>query len=205
MGPFGYAKEGMQVGDLKGAFVVTAPVTTLATTTRAPSVALILFDLGVLLTALGVVFVVVRRLLVRPIGEAVALAEEIANNNLAVPDIEVHSTDEIGQALLALNRMKNNLTAVVGTISGTVQQLANAGEEISAAAGQTAEIARSQAGQTQQTAMHEMSATVQESSHQAAQASLSAANAARQALQEVRHRCQATAFAGGTLGPRSRH
>lgn len=46
------------------------------------------------------------------------MAEEIANNNLALPDIEVNSMDEVGQALVALNRMKNNLTAVVGTIGG---------------------------------------------------------------------------------------
>ena len=185
MGPFGFPKEGMHVGDLKGAFVVTAPVTSLTATARANSIALLLIDLGVLLSALGVVFLVVRRLLVRPIAASVALAEAISNNNLAVPDIEVHSMDEIGQSLVALNRMKNNLTAVVGTIAGTAQQLASASEEISAAAGQTAEIARSQADQTQQTAtaMHEMAATVQEishNSHQASQASLNAANAARQ-------------------------
>jgi methyl-accepting chemotaxis protein len=184
MGPFGYAKEGMKVGDLKGAFVVTAPLTALNATSRANSAALILIDLGVLLVAMGVVFVVVRGLLVKPMTASAALAEEIANNNLAVPDIEVHSMDEIGQSLVALNRMKNNLTKVVGTIAGTAGQLASASEEISAAAGKTAEIGRSQADQSRQaaTAMHEMSATVQEiseSSQKASEASANAANAAR--------------------------
>ena len=190
MGPFGYTKEGMKVGDLKGAFVVTAPLTELNATSRANSVALILIDLGVLLTAMGVVFVVVRRVLVEPVTASAAMAEEIANNNLAVPDIEVHSMDEIGQSLVALNRMKNNLTKVVGTIAGTAGQLASASEEISAAAGKTAEIASSQADQSRQaaTAMHEMSATVQEiseSSQYASEASANASTAARRGGQVV--------------------
>ena len=182
--PFGHVKEGMRVGDLKGAFVVTAPLTELQATSRANSIALVLINLGVLLTALGALFLIVRRLLVRPLTASAALAEEIANNNLAVPDIEVTSTDEIGQALVALNRMKNNLTEVVGTIAGTAGQLAKASEGISGTAGRAAEIAGSQADQTQQvaTAMHQMSATVQEiseSSHRAANASQKAAAAAR--------------------------
>ena len=184
MGPFGYAKEGMKVGDLKGAFVVTAPLSGLNATSRANSLALVLIDLGGLLAALGAVFFVVRWIVVQPITASTALAEEIANNNLALPDIAVTSMDEIGQALVALNRMKNNLTQIVGTIGGTAAQLASASEEISATAGQTAEIARTQADQTQQaaTAMHEMSATIAEisaNSQTAAEASVNAANAAR--------------------------
>src|SRR5271169_2107606 len=189
-GPFGDPKEGMKIGDLKGAFVVTAPVTELTATAGANSVAILLINLGVLLAAMGVVFVVVRELVVKPVAASAALAEEIADNNLAVPDIEVGSMDEIGQAVTALNRMKNNLTKVVTTIAGTAEQVAGASEEISSAATQSAATARTQADQTQQvaTAMQEMSATVQQisdSSEKAAGASEKAAQAARQGGQVV--------------------
>lgn len=68
MGPFGYPKEGMKVGDLRGAFVVTEPLTSLTATARANSIALVLIALGGMLSALGVVFYVVRRLLLVPVA-----------------------------------------------------------------------------------------------------------------------------------------
>jgi methyl-accepting chemotaxis protein len=178
-GPFGYPKEGMKVGDLKGAFVVTAPVTGLAATSRANSLALLLINLCVLVAAIAVVIFVVRRLVVKPVSASAALAEEIANNNLTVADIEVTAMDEVGQAVTALNKMKNNLTSVVTAIAGTAEQLASASEEISAGAGQSAESARTQADQTQQvaTAMEQMSATVVQVGEQSQKASDSARHA----------------------------
>jgi len=203
-GPFGYPKEGMKVGDLKGAFVVTAPATGLTATARANSLALLLINLGVLFAAMAAVFFLVRGLVVKPVAASTALAEEIANNNLAVADIEVTSEDEVGQAVTALNRMKNNLTKVVTSIAGTAEQLASATEQISSGSTQSASTVRSQSDQTHQvaTAMEEMSSTVQqisENSQKAADTSRLAAQAARQggevvqsALTSMRNIAEAT-------------
>lgn len=102
-----------------------------------------------------------------------AQLQEIASKNLAVDDVRVDSCDEIGEASLALNVMKNNLREVIEVIAGTAEQLASASEEISAGAGQAAESARTQADQTHQvaTAMQEMAATVQQVSENSRKAS----------------------------------
>ena len=110
--------------------------------------------------------------------------QEIADNNLALDDVAVDCQDEIGEASLALNRMKNNLAQVIRVILDTAQQLASASEEISTAAGQAAEGARNQADQTQQvaTAMQQMVATVlqvSENSEKASRSSQQSAQAAR--------------------------
>ncbi len=183
-GPFGYAKEGMKVGDLKGAFVVTAPVGSLIQTSRANSLALLLISVLTLVGAMAVVFFVVRRFVVIPVTDSTALAEEIAANNLAVADIAVTSGDEVGQAVTALNRMKNNLHAMVENIAATADRMASAGHELSSTAQQQSQAASAQTDRTSQvaTAMHEMSSTVSqvsESARQAAQAAEQATETAR--------------------------
>jgi hypothetical protein len=102
--PFGYRKEGMKAGDIKGAFVVTAPLDEL-TKPPAPTAWLLLFiSICTLLAAVGVVFMVVRRWVVRPITASTELARLIATNNLSAEDIEVVSGDEVGDAVAALKQ-----------------------------------------------------------------------------------------------------
>ncbi len=129
-GPFGFKKEGMKVGDLKGAFVVTAPITELKEASAENTMVLLLFGAATMLSAVAVVFFLIRRFVVKPVAEAAALANEIANNNLLVADIEVNANDEIGEAGMALNRMKSNLRTLIGSITANAVQVASASEQL---------------------------------------------------------------------------
>jgi methyl-accepting chemotaxis protein len=129
--PLGYKKEGMKAGDLKGAFVVTAPLTAMEQAATGNSLALLLLSVVTMLLAVAVVFFLVRRFVVRPVAEAGALANQIASNNLNVADVEIHANDEVGEAGLALNRMKDNLRMLIGSIAETAAQVAAASEELS--------------------------------------------------------------------------
>jgi methyl-accepting chemotaxis protein len=60
-----------------------------------------------------------------------AVMQRIGANDLTVSDLEIATRDEIGQAGLALNRMKNNLRSVVEAISTTSMHVASASEELS--------------------------------------------------------------------------
>jgi methyl-accepting chemotaxis protein len=130
--PFGYAKEGMKAGDLRGAFSVRASTEGLVQTARSNSIALFLTSFLSLLAAAGVVFVLVRKLVTKPLSSAVDLANHIANNNLAVEDLPVGSDDEIGSATSALNTMKNNLRRTVQAIAEASLHVASASEELNA-------------------------------------------------------------------------
>ncbi len=129
--PYGFPKEGMKVGDLVGAFVISASTQALTETARSNSIALFLTVFLTLLAATAVVFVLVRKLITRPLASAVELADEIAGNNLAMADLPVESGDEIGSATAALNAMKNNLRDLLQSIAGTAEQVASASEELS--------------------------------------------------------------------------
>ena len=88
------------------------------------------------LAAVGVVFgVLVAIFITRSITGAVqrmaAMMQEIAANNLTVSDLEITTRDEIGQAGIALNQMKNSLLAVVQSIAETSIHVAAASEELS--------------------------------------------------------------------------
>ena len=126
--PFGYAKEGMKAGDLCGAFSVRASTQGLVETSRANSIAIFVVSFLTLLTAAGVLFFLVRKLVVKPLSASVAMANAIADNNLAMDDLPVDSEDEIGQATLALNVMKNNLRRTVQAISETAERVSTASE-----------------------------------------------------------------------------
>jgi methyl-accepting chemotaxis protein len=60
-----------------------------------------------------------------------AMIQAVAANNLTIKDMEISSGDEIGQAGIALNQMKNSLHTVVQSIAETSIQVASASEELS--------------------------------------------------------------------------
>jgi methyl-accepting chemotaxis protein len=126
--PFGYPKEGMKVGDLRGAFAIKASAQSLMETSRANSMAIFLISFFTLLAAAAVMFVLVRKLVVKPLLAAVGLANAIAGNNLAMDDLPVESEDEIGEATRAMNTMKNNLRKTVQAIAETAVHVASASE-----------------------------------------------------------------------------
>lgn len=129
--PFGQTKEGMKVGDLRAAFSISAPTKVLVEQARANSVATFLTTFFTLLTAAGVVFALVRKLIVKPLGASLKLANRIAQNDLAMDDLPVGAEDEIGEVTTALNQMKNNLKGVIQSITGAVVQVASASQELS--------------------------------------------------------------------------
>jgi methyl-accepting chemotaxis protein len=60
-----------------------------------------------------------------------AMIQEVAAKDLTIKDMEISSGDEIGQAGIALNLMKNHLNAMVGSIAETSIHVASASEELS--------------------------------------------------------------------------
>jgi len=149
---------------------------------RSQTITLVLLLIG-LIVGIGV-SILVARSVVESIAPIVHVMKEIGNHNLCIPDIEIFTDDELGQAGRALNSMKTNLTEMVRSITLSAEQLAAATEEISLGAKQTSAGAHDESEQAVQvaSAMHEMSATIGEvASHaqRANEASMQSAQAAR--------------------------
>ena len=75
---------------------------------------------------------VIARAVRRSVTLMVGMIQEIAANNLLVEDMDVFTHDDLGQAGIALNKMKNNLHQVIQSIAGTAEHVASASEVLSA-------------------------------------------------------------------------
>ena len=130
--PFGFPKEGMKVGELRAAFALEAPTETLVQQARSNMLATFLITFLTVLSAIMVMYFVLRALVVHPVKRCADFAAIIAQKDLTVEDLTISSADEVGHAMQAMNTMKNNLHDVVQSIADTAGHVASASEELSA-------------------------------------------------------------------------
>ena len=83
--------------------------------------------------AIGLLVAIVAiRSITGAIARMLAMILEITGNNLAIEDMPIASRDEIGEAGIALNEMKNSLHELIRSIRSTAEQVAAASAELSA-------------------------------------------------------------------------
>jgi len=132
---------------------------------------------------LGLVVIVRLALgITRPLAQAVAVAEQLAEGNLVV---RIGSTrrDETGQLLVAMQKMAAKLAEIIGEVRSTADNLASASEEVSATAQALSQGASEQAAGVERTgvAVGQMSASIGRNSDNAKVTDAMAAQAAREA------------------------
>jgi hypothetical protein len=84
----------MKVGDLRGAFSVTASTDQLVATSASNSVAIFLLSFLTLLASGGAVYLLIRKLVVQPLRKSVELANRIANSDLSAADRAMKSAKQ---------------------------------------------------------------------------------------------------------------
>ncbi|WP_353091032.1 methyl-accepting chemotaxis protein [Methylibium sp.] len=124
----------------------------------------------------GAIFV--SRSVTRAIDEARRVAETVAAGDLS-SRIEVTRSDEIGQLLVALKAMNDNLVKVVGTVRASSDSIATGSAQIATGNADLSQRTEEQAANLQQTAasMEQISATVRSGSETAREAAQLAASA----------------------------
>ena len=128
--------------------------------------------LGVLGLVIGAAFsVLTGRSIVKPLAEAVAVAQRVAQGDLTTR-IEVTSTDETGQLLQALKDMNASLDKTVGEVRVSTETIATASQEIAAGNQDLSGRTESQASSLEETAssMEELTSTVKQNADNARQA-----------------------------------
>lgn len=129
------------------------------------------------------VLVVFGMMLTRSIGLniqiAVELAEAIALKNLAVADGIPASNDEVATAILAINRLKQSMSAALGEVALSSAQVAASGVEIESTSRQIATTTHEEQKNIEQFAssLVEMNATVRDVAEHAEHASAAASDA----------------------------
>ncbi|MES2716287.1 MAG: methyl-accepting chemotaxis protein [Pseudomonadota bacterium] len=133
--------------------------------------------------ALGVALAwAITRSIARPIGQAVRLAQTVAEGDLR-SQLQVQRQDEAGTLLRALLVMNHNLAAIVGEVRSGSESIATGSAQIATGNADLSQRTEAQAGNLQQTAaaMEQLTATVRtnaDSAHQASQLAGAASAAA---------------------------
>ncbi|OWQ84765.1 chemotaxis protein [Roseateles aquatilis] len=127
------------------------------------------FVLMITATALGVLIgILITRAVVKPLKQAVFVAEEVAQGNLA-QRIETSRSDEVGHLLQSLSAMQMQLRELVIEVRGNAEQVASASSEIAAGNGDLAARTEHQASALQVTAssMDQLATTVRSNAEHA--------------------------------------
>ncbi|KSI65520.1 methyl-accepting chemotaxis protein [Pseudomonas aeruginosa] len=130
-----------------------------------------------LLVGLGAAFGI-SLLIVRPLRQAMGVAQRIAEGDLAVR-VDSERRDEVGQLMAAMRAMTGSLRGIVSQLQDDVGRIAGASEALSGVTTRTRLGIDSQRAETEQvaTAMNQMAATVHEVAHNAEEAAGSAESA----------------------------
>jgi len=132
----------------------------------------LLVGLGIcgILIGIGVAYFATRSI-TAPINEAVKVAETVAGGNLT-SHIEVNSTDETGQLMLALKAMNDSLLGIVSEVRSGTDLIATASSQIAAGNQDLSSRTEEQASSLEETAssMEEMTSTVKQNGDNASQA-----------------------------------
>ncbi|MBG7013385.1 methyl-accepting chemotaxis protein [Pseudomonas aeruginosa] len=130
-----------------------------------------------LLVGLGAAFGI-SLLIVRPLRQAMGVAQRIAEGDLAVR-VDSERRDEVGQLMAAMRAMTGSLRGIVSQLQDGVGRIAGASEALSGVTTRTRLGIDSQRAETEQvaTAMNQMAATVHEGAHNAEEAAGAAESA----------------------------
>ena len=118
------------------------------------------------------------RSIMRPMNEAVVLANKVAEGDLS-SSLDVRSKDEIGQLTSALQRMNKNLSTIVRDVRSGIHAISTASREIASGNADLSHRTEEQASSLEETAssMEELTSTVKQSAENARQANQLAAGA----------------------------
>jgi methyl-accepting chemotaxis protein len=113
------------------------------------------FLLGLLLS------LAVARVIARPLNDAVQVTDRIAEGDLTV-HIEVHTEDETGRLLAAMQRMSRNLSEVIGEVREGANALASAATQVSSSSQSLAQGTSEQASSVEETtsSLEQMTASI---------------------------------------------
>ncbi|WP_426139683.1 methyl-accepting chemotaxis protein [Pseudomonas sp. DWP3-1-2] len=134
-----------------------------------------------LLVGLGLALFI-SRIISRPLKQAAAVAEQLAEGNLNAR-IEVSSKDETGMLLLAMQNMVGKLSHIIGEVRNAADNLASASEEVSATAQSMSQATSEQAASVEETSasIEQMSASINQNTENAKVTDGMASKAAKEA------------------------
>jgi len=138
----------------------------------------------IMITAIaGLLYPVIRKMVVNPLNRALEVAEAVARGDLT-SRIEAKTADETGRLMRAMQKMNDSLAEIVGKVRAGTEVIATASSEISSGNMDLSSRTEQQAASLEETAssMEELTSTVRQNADNAMQANQLALSASEVAL-----------------------
>ena len=167
----GFKMDGKHVGDLHGAFEIISPLDKADAALAGSLRNALAIVVPILVAAILVTIFFVRRMVTKPLDEAVQVCSNIADGDLSV-DIDVTRKDEVGMLLTSLKNMTGHLRNIVGQVLDNTEAISHSSQEIAAGNTSLSQRTEEQASSLEETAssMEEMTGTVKQNADNAAEA-----------------------------------
>ena len=156
------------------------------------------------LVLISSIYLFVRKSVSRPLAEAVAIAESLAEGDLSA-QVALRGRDEIGKLMAAMRHMSGKLKHIIQEVSSSADALAGASEEVSATAQNISQAASEQAASVEQTSasIEQMTASIMQNAENAKVTEGTANTAAKDAAEggtAVRQTVEAMKSIAGKVG-----
>ena len=163
--------EGKQVGDMLGAVSVQIPMDAPLAQLDRNLTGVYLGILGVGLFMVGLLYLMVKKLVLTPMHSLESVASQAREGDLTVRT-NVMSQDEIGRAGDSFNAMFNRVNEVMKQVKDAVNTITTGTNEINAGTSDLSERTSQQAGSLEETSasMEEMTSTIKQNADNAKQA-----------------------------------
>lgn len=136
--PFGYPKEGYQVGDIRALYSFAAPVAPLEAVTNSMLVQIYGLGAGIILLLALAIWRLIRRLVTQPLGEMAASLEELNKGEGDLTKrLSIKSRDEVGDLAERFNNFLGKLAEMIKRIDDTAEDVANISDQVADASTQT--------------------------------------------------------------------
>ena len=192
----GYRMENWRTGDVRGAFIVTSPISAIHGAVLHTVTQTAMWIIPIALALCVAIFSFIRKVIVQPLTQMVSVADAVADGDLT-SRVATDRKDEIGDVLRALDKTTSRLRTVVGDIASNAKALLSAATTLTSAADDqeagaraTTERTHSAASAAEELAANSQSMTA--STEEIRNATSGVANAMQQmsaSIQEVARNC----------------
>jgi len=167
----GFKMDNKHVGDLHGAFEVISPLDKADAALAGSLRSALEIVVPIIIAAILATIFFVRRMVTKPLDEAVRVCTSIADGDLST-EFDVTRKDEVGTLLTSLKNMSSHLRHIVGQVLENTEAISHSSQEIAAGNTSLSQRTEEQASSLEETAssMEEMTGTVKQNADSAAEA-----------------------------------
>ncbi|KIQ94109.1 hypothetical protein LH47_01788 [Anoxybacillus thermarum] len=128
---FGFQKEGLKIGDLRGAITVTVPAEHVIRSVRENTIDLVIGGIVIIIVLVSIVFLTIRRTIVLPVRNIVDVFQNISKGDLTTEDVIVAGNHEIALLSKAAVDMKRQLRSLIFKVKESSEQVTASSQELS--------------------------------------------------------------------------